>query len=120
MKKAVVILASCALFAPLAPAQTQSTSKKQGATTAEPITVTGKIVTTSEDGAATNYQPFKTLLIREDKSNRHGKYVLNGSGHVVTKTGELVQTAVRPGARVRVYYTGNADQRVIDHIVVLD
>jgi len=27
---------------------------------------------------------------------------------------------VKPGTRVRVYYTNVGDQRVIDHVVVLD
>jgi hypothetical protein len=121
MKKAVVILASFALFATLASAQThQSKSQKQSATTAEGITVTGKIITTSEDGAATSYQPLKTLVIREDSSNKPGTYVLNGPGHVVDTMGALVQNAVRPGTRVRVFYTSSGDLRVIDRVVILD
>jgi hypothetical protein len=120
MKKAIVILACCALFAPLAFAQTRSTSTRQTATITEPITVTGKIITTTAEGAAANYQPVKTLVVREDRSNKPGSYVLNGPGHIVDKTGALVQTAVRPGARVRVYYTNAGDQRMIDHAVVLD
>jgi hypothetical protein len=121
MKKAVVILASFALFATLASAQThQSKSKKQSATTEEGTTVTGKIITTSEDGAATSYQPLKTLVIREDSSNKPGTYVLNGPGHVVDTMGALVQNAVRPGTRVRVFYTSSGDLRVIDRVVILD
>ena len=116
MKKAIVALACCALFAPLAFAQT----KKQTATTSETITVTGRIVTESSDGAAANYQPAKTLVIREDKSNKPGTYVLNGPGNVVDKRGDAVKTKVKPGTRVRVYYTNVGDQRVIDHVVVLD
>jgi hypothetical protein len=82
--------------------------------------VTGKIITTTAEGAAANYQPVKTLVVREDRSNKPGSYVLNGPGHIVDKTGALVQSAVRPGARVRVYYTNAGDQRMIDHVVVLD
>jgi hypothetical protein len=114
MKKTIVALACCALFAPLAFAQT----KKQ--TTNETITVTGSVVTESEEGAATNYQPARTLVIREDKSNKPGSYVLNGRGNVVDKRGDTVKTTVKPGTRVRVYYTNVGDQRVIDHVVVLD
>jgi hypothetical protein len=121
MKKAVVILASFALFASLASAQTHHTkSKKQSATIAEAVTVTGKVITTSEDGTATNYQPLKTLVIRDDSSNKPGTYVLNGPGHVVNTTGALVQNAVRPGTRVRVFYTSSGDLRAIDRVVVLD
>ncbi len=71
MKRTIVALACCALFAPLAFAQT----KRQTTTTTETITVTGRIVT---------------------------------------------KTAVKPGTRVRVYYTNVGHQRVIDHVVVLD
>ena len=114
MKKTIVVLACCALFAPLAFAQTKTT------TTTETITVTGRIVTESQEGAAANYQPARTLVIREDNSNKPGTYVLNGRGNVVDKGGDAVKTAVKPGTRVRVYYTNVGDQRVIDHVIVLD
>src|SRR5438105_12656476 len=98
MRKTVVTLACCALIAPVAFAQTR---KKQTVTTEQPITVTGRVVkTTSEEGAAANYQPFKTLVVREDHSNRPATYRLEGAGHMVNRTGEVVQTAIKPGARV--------------------
>jgi hypothetical protein len=118
MKKTIVSLV-CLLIAPLAFAQTSSKSKRQGPTT-ESITVTGSIITTAtEEGAAASYQPFKTLVVREDRSNKPGRYVLNGPGHVVNKAGEVVQTAIKPGSRVRVYYVNTGDSRVVDHVVVL-
>jgi hypothetical protein len=120
MKKTIVILASGALFASMAFAQTRSMSTRQTATITEPITVTGKIITATEEGAAASYQPVRTLVVREDRSNRPGKYVLEGPGHVVDKAGVIVQTAVKPGTRVRVYYTNTGDQRMVDHVVVLD
>jgi hypothetical protein len=116
MRKTVFTLACCALIAPVAFAQTR---KKQTVTTEQTITVTGTIVkTTSEEGAAANYQPFKTLVVREDHSKRPGTYVLEGAGHVVNRKGELVQTAIKPGARVHVYYVDTGSSRVIDHVVV--
>jgi len=119
MKK-IVTLACCALIAPLAFAQTRSTSKKQTATTAEAVTVTGQTITAIEEGAATSYQPAKTLVIREDSSNKPGTYVLNGPGRVVDKAGAVIKTAVKPNTHVRIYFTHNGEERVIDHIVVLD
>ena len=122
MKKAIVTLA-CALVVPLAFAQTSSTGKGHGTTTtttAEPITVTGTFIKmTTEEGAAASYQPAKTLVVREDGANNPGRYVLNGTGHVVNKAGEVVQTAIKPGTRVRVYYINTGDSRVVDHVVVL-
>jgi hypothetical protein len=120
MKKTIVILACCALVAPLALAQSRSTREKQtAASTEQAVTVTGTIVkTTTEEGAAANYQPVKTLVVREDSSKNTGSYVLNGPGHVLNKSGEIVQTAIKPGARVHVYYVSTGDLRVVDHVVV--
>src|SRR5438132_12520084 len=118
MKKTIVTLA-CALIAPLAFAQTGSKGTRQGTTTTEPITVTGTFIKmTTEEGAAASYQPAKTLVVREDGSNNPGSYVLKGRGRVVNKEGEVVQTAIRPGSRVRVYYVNTGDSRVVDHVVV--
>ena len=114
------ILAVLFVFAaPLAFAQTSSTHERQ-ATTTEPITVTGTIIPTPEEGAAAAYQPAKTLVVREDKSNYPGRYVLNGPGHVVDKSGRVVQTAIKPGTRVLVYYISTGDLHMVDHVVVLD
>ena len=117
MKKAIITLARRALIAPLAFAQHQ----KQTITTTEPVTVTGTVVKmTTEEGAAASYQPAKTLVVPQDGSNNPGSYVLKGPGHVVNKAGEVIQTAIKPGARVRVYYANMGDSRVVDHVVVLD
>ena len=119
MKKPITILVCCALLAPLAFAQPESKGKAQGATTTEEITVTGTIIKmTSEEGSAANYQPFKTLVVREDRSNTPGSYVLNGRGHVVNKNGEVIQTAIKPGTRVHIYYANVGNSRMVDRVVV--
>jgi hypothetical protein len=122
IKKTIVILACGALIAPVAFAQTGSTHKRPTTTvTVQPVTVTGTILnTTTEEGGGTaaSYQPAKTLVVLEDSTNKRGRYVLNGPGHVVNKAGEVVHTAIKPGTRVRVYYTKTGDSRVIDHVVV--
>jgi hypothetical protein len=41
-----------------------------------------------------------------------------GAGHIVNRKGELVQTAIKPGARVHVYFVDTGSSRVIDHVVV--
>jgi hypothetical protein len=93
--KNIIITLAWLLLAPLAFAQPGSTNKKQ--TTAEPITVTGGIIKMTAD-----------------------RYVLNGFGHVVDKAGKVVQTAIKPGARLRVFYAHTSDSRAIDHVVLLD
>ncbi|HEU5246168.1 MAG TPA: hypothetical protein VFU09_03675 [Candidatus Udaeobacter sp.] len=118
MKRTIVTL-TCVLITLLAFAQTGSNGKKQGGTSTESVTVTGTIITmTSEGGTAASYQPIKTLVVREDGSNNSSRYVLNGPGHIVNKAGEVIQTAIKPGTRVSVYYVNTGDSRVVDHVVV--
>src|SRR5215470_19409128 len=118
MKRMVVTLA-CALIVPLAFAQTSSKGKGQGAATVEPITVTGTIISmTTEEGAAASYQPVKTLVVREDSSNKPGTYVIRGPGHVMDKAGQPIRTAIKPGTRVRVFYVNIGNSRVVDHVMV--
>ena len=119
IKKVTVVLACCALVAPLAFGQTRS-NHEGSATVEQSVTVTGPIITAAEDGAATSYQPAKTLVIRQDNAARPARYTLDGPGHVVDKRGNPVVAAIQPGTRVRVFYTNNGDQRVIDHVVVLN
>jgi len=120
IKNTIVILACGALIVPVALAQTHSKHKRlTTAATEQPITVTGAVIKmTTGEGSAANYQPFKTLVVREDRSNTPGSYVLNGPGHVVNKTGDVIRTAIKPGTRVRVYYVSTGDSRMVDHVVV--
>jgi hypothetical protein len=120
MKKAIITFTCCALISQLASGQTRSTHTKHRTTTTEAVTVTGTVVPIPDEGAATSYQPVKTLVIREDSSNNSGRYVLDGPGRVVSKWGEVVQTAIKPGSRVLVYSMNTGDSRVVDHVVVLD
>jgi hypothetical protein len=119
MKKPLAIFTCCALLTSLAFAQPGSKSTSKATGSAEAITVTGTIIKmTTEEGSAANYQPVKTLVVREDRSNTPGSYVLNGSGHVVNKNGEVIRTAIKPGTHVRVYYANMGDLRMVDHVVV--
>jgi len=119
MKKLFAILTCCALLTSLAFAQTCSKGTSKATSNTEAITVTGTIIKmTTEEGSAANYQPAKTLVVREDRSNTPGSYVLNGSGHIVNKNGEVIRTAIKAGTHVRVYYANIGDQRMVDHVVV--
>ena len=118
MKETSILLA-CLLIAPLAFAQPSETKNKQ--TTTEPITVTGKTTQiTTEEGVSASYQPLNTLVIREDRSRPPGRYVLDGPGHVLDEAGNVIQTRIRPGARIRVYYMNTGTSRAVDHVVLVD
>ena len=112
MKKIIVTLA-CLLVAQLAFGQPNSTDK--GQTTTEPVTVTGTFITTTEQGSAAVYQPSKTLVVNKDTP---GRYVLDGPGHVLNKNGEVIRTAIKPGARVRIHYANQGSLPAVDHVVV--
>jgi hypothetical protein len=112
MKKTIVTL-GCLLVAQLAFGQPNSTNKRQ--TTTERVTVTGTIIPTIEQGSAAVYQPSKTLVVNKDTP---GRYVLDGPGHVLNKNGEVIQTAIKPGARVQIYYANKGNLRAVDHVVV--
>ena len=116
VKKTIVALA-CALIVPLAFAQTSTTITKQTTTTVEPITVTGTFIAI-EEGTAASYQPAKTLVVRTNDSNNPERYVLYGTGLVYNKLGQVVKTPIKPGTRVRVYYTNMGETRVVDHVEV--
>jgi hypothetical protein len=114
MKRTIITL-TCLLVAPLAFAQPHSKRARDTTTTEQQITVTGAIITATEEGSAAIYQPVKTLVVSKDTP---GRYVLNGPGHVVNKNGEVIRTAIKPGTHVRVIYANMGDLRMIDHVVV--
>jgi hypothetical protein len=116
IKKTIITIACCALIAPLAFGQ--SSKQKSKTTSEQGVTVTGTLITAVEEGSATSYQPPKTLVVREDRSNETGHYVLNGPGHVVNKKGEIITTAVKPGAHVHIFFASTNGVRTIDHVVV--
>jgi hypothetical protein len=68
---------------------------------------------TTEEGAAANYQRSKLSFC--DRSDTPD--VLKGLIRW-NKNGEVIQTAIKPGSRVRVYYVNMGDSRVVDHVVV--
>jgi len=124
MKKVIVSIACCALFAPLAFAKDQNgkSSKRVRAwhfafVTERPITITAPSTSAKvAGGAAADYQPSKTLVVRQDGP---GVYVLDEPGHVFNSRGEAVRTKVKPGTPMHVFFaTDDAGRQTIDHVVV--
>jgi hypothetical protein len=118
MKKTIISIACCALIAPLALAKDSKHKKDAATATEKGVTVTGTLVTAVEGATAASYQPAKTLVVREDDSKDTRRYVLDGPGHIVNTKGEVIRTAIRPGAHVRVYFASTGGARTIDHVVI--
>ena len=115
MKKIIIGLA-CAAVAPFAFAQT-STTTEQTTTTAPATTTTTS--TTYTAGTVTTYEPDKTIVVRDEREGPVS-FALKAPVRIVNKAGHVVKRALTPKDRVRVYYTGTGDTRVVEHVEVED
>jgi hypothetical protein len=115
VKKTIATLA-CALIASLAFAQT-STKSTEKTTTTQPTTTT-ETTTTYTAGTVTTYTPGKTIVIQSNLGPV--SFGLGAAARIVDGAGHVVTSALKPNQRVRVYYTGTGDTRMVDHVIVED
>jgi hypothetical protein len=116
VKKTIVALA-CVLIAPLAFAQTSTTTTEQ-TTTTQPTTTTTETTTTSTAGTVTTYEPGKTIVVKSDQGPV--SFALGTAARIVNGAGHVVTSAPRPGQHVHVYYTGTGETRVVERVEVED
>ena len=116
MKTKMIALA-CALVAPVAFAQTSTTTTERTTTSSAPVTTT-ETSTTYSAGTVTTYEPGKTIVVRS--SEGPVSFALGTAAHVVDAAGKVVTAPIRAGQRVRVYYTGPTEKRVVERVVVED
>ena len=112
MKKTILGVA-CALIAPLAFAQTSTTTTEQTTTAPSTSTTTS---TTYTSGTVTTYTPGKTIVVRS--SEGPVTFALGTAANIVDATGKVVTAPLRSGQKVRVYYTGTGDSRVVERVMV--
>ena len=115
MKKIIIALA-CAAVAPFAFAQTSTTTTEQ--TTTAPAT-TKTTSTTYTAGTVTTYEPDKTIVVRDEREGPVS-FALHAPVRIVDRAGRVVKRVLTPKDRVRVYYTGTGDTRVVEHVEVED
>ncbi|HAF02702.1 MAG TPA: hypothetical protein DIT76_03275 [Spartobacteria bacterium] len=121
MKKSMITLA-CAMIAPIAFAQTSTTTTEKTSTTA-PVagTTTTETTTTYTDGTVTTYTPGKTIVVRKQGVTEPISYMLGKTVHYVNKAGrEIDEHLIKPGARVHVYYDGTGSTQVVNRVIVDD
>jgi hypothetical protein len=118
MKK-VIIGMVCALFAPLAFAQTGITDKQTTTTTTTQPATTTETSTTYTTGTVTTYEPGKTIVVR-DEHEGPVSFALHAPVRIVNRAGHVVNRALTPKDKVRVYYSGTGDTRVVEHVEVED
>ena len=118
MNKSIITVA-CALIAPVAFAQTSTTTTEQTTTSAPAATTTTETSTTYEAGTVTTYTPGKTIVV---KSEREGplSFALGTAARIVDGAGKIITAPLRAGQKVRVYYTGTGEKRVVERVQVED
>jgi hypothetical protein len=114
MTRTIIALA-CALVAPLAFAQTSTTTTE---TTTEPATTTQTTSTTYTAGTVTTYEPGRTVIVKGEQGPV--SFALGTAARVVDGAGKIVTAPLRAGQKVRVYYTGPERERVVERVVVED
>ena len=117
MNKLIIGLA-CVAVAPLAFAQT-STTTEQTTTTAPATTNSTTTSTTYTTGTVTEYEPGKTIVVKDEREGPIS-FALHAPVRVVDKAGHVITRALSPKDRVKVYYTGTGDTRTIDYVQVED
>ena len=119
MKKVIIGLA-CAVVVPFAFAQTGITDKQvTTTTTTQPATTTETTSTTYTDGMVTTYEPGKTIVVKDEREGPVS-FALHAPVRIVDRAGHVISRALTPKDRVKVYYTGTGDTRVIEHVEVED
>jgi hypothetical protein len=118
--KRIMIGMVCALVAPLAFAQTGITDRQTTTTTTttQPAT-TSTTETTYTAGTVTTYEPGKTIVVRDEREGPVS-FALHAPVRVVDRAGHVIKRALTPKDKVRVYYTGTGDTRVVEHVEVED
>jgi hypothetical protein len=114
MKKSIITL-GCALIAPVAFAQTSTTTTEQ--TTTAPATTT-ETTTTYSTGTVTTYEPGKTIVVKSPEGPV--SFALGTAARIVDGAGKIVTAPLRAGQKVRVYYTGTGERRVVERVQVED
>ena len=115
MKRTIIALV-CGLVAPLAFAQT-STTTEETTTSTGPSTAT-TTSTTYETGTVTTYEPGKTIVVKGEEGPV--SFALGTAANIVNAAGKVVTAPLRAGQKVRVYYTGPTEHRTVERVVVED
>jgi hypothetical protein len=116
MKKTMITVA-CALVAPLAFAQTSTTTTEQ-TTSTQPATTTETTTTTFSSGTVTTYEPGKTIVVKSPEGPV--SFALGTAANIIDGAGKIVTAPLRAGQKVRVYYTGTGEKRVVNRVIVED
>ncbi len=115
MKRTIIALV-CGLVAPLAFAQTSTTTTEETTTSTRPSTARTTTSTTYEAGTVSTYEPGKTIVVRGEQGPV--SFALGTAANIVDAAGKAVTAPLRAGQKVRVYYTGPTEHRTVERVIV--
>ena len=116
MKKSMITL-GCALIAPLAFAQTSTTTEQT--TSTQPATTETNTTSTTTSGTVTTYEPGRTIVVKSDEGGPV-RFALGTAARIVNGAGKVVTAPLRAGQKVRVYYSGPTEHRTVERVIVED
>src|SRR6476661_918943 len=108
MKRTIIALV-CGLVAPLAFAQTSTTTTEETTTATRPSTAT-------QTTTSTTYEPGKTIVVRGEQGPV--SFALGTAANIVDAAGKAVTAPLRSGQKVRVYYAGPTEHRTVERVIV--
>lgn len=119
MVKKTINAVACALFAPLALAQTSTRTTDQ--TTATQRTMRAEATTASTSAAGTvvtTYEPGKLVVVGSEGAQNTFTFVLDKTVRYVNKAGRNIdEHLIKSGTRIRFYYDGTGKTHVINGVV---
>jgi hypothetical protein len=116
MKKSMITLV-CAMIAPIAFAQTSTTTTEKTTTSAPAMSSsTTETTTTYTGGTVTTYAPGKTIVVKSEQGPV--SFALGTAARIVDGAGKIVTAPLHAGQKVKVYYTGPTETRVVERVVV--
>ena len=107
----------CAALAPLALAQTSSTTTQ---TTNTDTGVTNSTTSsTTATGTVTTFEPGQTIVVREQGVTDPVSYTLGKTVQYVNRAGATIEASmIHPGVPVHVYYAPSGSTRTVTKVVV--
>jgi hypothetical protein len=119
VKKTINALA-CALFAPLAFAQTSTRTTEQTTATQRTMRTEATTASTSAAGTVvTTYEPGKLVVVGSESAQATFSFVLDKTVRYFNKAGrKLDEHLIKPGTRIHFYYDGTGKTHVVNGVVV--
>ena len=117
MKRTIIALV-CGRVAPLAFAQTSTTTTEETTSTGPSTATQTTTSTTYETGTVSTYEPGKTVVVKGEQGPV--SFALGTAARIVDGAGKIVTAPLRAGQKVRVYYTGPTEHRTVERVIVED